>query len=84
MPGQIAPEVKKARNLKLIALSSELEKAFAGSFIGKQVEVLVEQDNAGYTASYVRAKIESEDRIEPGTLVSGTVVRIKDGELIVK
>ena len=84
MPGQVTPELKKARNSKLLALSNELEHEFAESLVGKDVEVLIEQDNSGYTANYVRTVIESEDKIAPGTLYRGIVTAVNGSDLVVK
>lgn len=42
MPNQIDQSIKKERARALISLSSELEKKYAESFIGKTVSVLVE------------------------------------------
>ena len=67
-----------------MALSNDLEHAFAGSMTGKEVEVLVEQDNSGYTANYVRAVIESDVKIEAGTLYKGVVTAANGSDLIVK
>lgn len=81
---QVDPKVRKARTLELIGLSSELESEFAGSMVGKTVDVLVEQDNEGYTANYIRAKVLSSDKIPSGTFVKGVVEASEGPVLIVK
>lgn len=81
---QVDPKVRKARTLELIGLSSELESEFAGSMVGKTVDVLVEQDNEGYTANYIRAKVLSSDEIPSGTFVKGVVEASEGPVLIVK
>ena len=70
---QVAPEVKKARNARLLKISEELEKGFAEAQVGHEVTVLCEQDNSGYTANYVRARISGDRKFEPGAFVKGRV-----------
>ena len=52
--------------------------------VGKTVDVLVEQDNEGYTANYIRAKVLSSDEIPSGTFVKGVVEASEGPVLIVK
>ena len=44
MDGQIDEQVKAARSAEMIALGERKRKAYEQSFIGKTVEVLVEED----------------------------------------
>ena len=66
MKDQIDPKIKKQRALQLIELSNELWDKYTDQFIGKEVEVLVEQYdeanrvNIGHTSNYLEVKIPSE------------------------
>ena len=86
MDGQLTERVKKERCRELIALGEELAGEFAAKFIGRRVEVLIEETGPGglpegYTREYLRACVKSVDPTIPGekgaveanTLVSGTV-----------
>lgn len=63
MPNQIDPRIKKQRALKLIELSNHLWDEYTDKFVGKEVEVLVEQydevnkANIGHTSNYLEVKI---------------------------
>jgi len=59
MEGQIAPEIKEERSKKLIQLSNLNEKNILNKYIGKEVEVLFEQNNQGHTKNYLLVKKKS-------------------------
>jgi len=55
MPGQISRSVKKQRAESLIKLSEKHEKEFAKQFIGREVEILLEdRENEGYREGYTQ------------------------------
>lgn len=69
MPNQIDPRIKKMRAAKLIELSNELWDKYTSNFVGKEVEVLVEQydkankTNVGHTSNYLEVHIpDIEDK----------------------
>ncbi len=64
MADQVPEPVKKARSEELLALDKELEQSFRASYIGREVEVLVENDNAGYTREYLRVQLQSPENLE--------------------
>jgi threonylcarbamoyladenosine tRNA methylthiotransferase MtaB len=60
MPGQVPKAVRQARTAELIALGEESEKAYMQGFVGRNVSVLFETEDAeqkgnytGYTERYV-------------------------------
>ena len=57
MPEQISPEIKEERSKKLIQLSDNNEKDYNQKYIGKQVQVLWEEEKngvyKGHTKNYV-------------------------------
>ena len=77
MPNQIDPRIKKERALRLIELSNELWDKYTDNFVGKEVEVLIEQYdeknhiNIGHTSNYLEVKIpNSENSV-------GKIVKVK-------
>ena len=64
MDGHIDPKVKKERARKLIELSNELEKKYAEKFIGKELEVLVENHDEnysyGHTSNYLKIRLNKK------------------------
>lgn len=75
MSGQIDPKIKKERCLRLIELSNQLWDKYTSKFVGREVEVLIEQYDAknhmniGHTTNYLEVKIPG-DKIPVGSLIS--------------
>lgn len=61
-PNQVDGETKNKRSDILISLSDENEKEFAESYIGREIEVLFENETEGHTTNYI--KVEAENKIE--------------------
>ena len=67
MPNHIDPKIKKERTLKLIELSNKLWDEYTNKFVGKEVEVLVEQYDevnhmcVGHTTNYLEVKIPTNE-----------------------
>jgi threonylcarbamoyladenosine tRNA methylthiotransferase MtaB len=66
MAGQIAPEVKKKRMARLLALSDELSLAYHQRFVGQTRDVLFEERQpdgrwSGLTDNYIRVLAASDD-----------------------
>ena len=69
MPNQVDGNIKKERAHRLLELSKELEKNYMNKFIGKNLEILVEQAkndiSFGHTSNYLLVKLnkiyKSED-----------------------
>jgi threonylcarbamoyladenosine tRNA methylthiotransferase MtaB len=72
LPGR----VKKERLHRLERLAGELTDAYARRFLGREVEVLVEE-NGGYTERYLKAHVAGA----PNTIVRTRVERIEHGEI---
>ncbi len=68
MKGQIDGKLKEERSQKLIELSSRNQKEYHEKYIGKTVEVLVEEEKNGYyqghTKNYILAIGKSKQRLE--------------------
>lgn len=69
MKDQIDPRIKKERTLKLIELSNSLWEEYTNKFVGKEVEVLIEQFddknglNIGHTSNYLEVKIPGNENL---------------------
>ena len=66
MAGQIAPEIKKERMARLLALSDERSLAYHRRFVGQTREVLFEERQpdgrwSGLTDNYIRVLAASDD-----------------------
>lgn len=61
MSNQVSDVDKKIRSHKLIEISNELEKEYAKKFIGKKLDVLIEENygekSIGHTSNYLRLEI---------------------------
>ena len=76
MGNQIDPQMKQFRSEKLLNLSKENFNKFANKFIGKELEVLFEQnivDNKyeGLTPNYIRVVVDSNKDIQ------GQILKVK-------
>lgn len=85
MPNQVDGNVKEKRSRKLIELSNENQKRYNEMLVGKEVEVLfedqaVEEDKKyfkGHTQNYIFVKYETDENLE-NTLKS---VKIKSADV---
>ena len=64
MPNQIDGSEKEKRSKILIELSNKNELEYNKSYIGKTVEVLIEEDSKGHTANYILVKAEGTENID--------------------
>lgn len=68
MAGQIDGKVKEERSQKLIELSNKNKKEYNKKYIGKEVEVLVEEEKNGYyqghTKNYILAEVKNKENLE--------------------
>ncbi|HEU4338461.1 MAG TPA: radical SAM protein, partial [Planctomycetota bacterium] len=70
--------VKKARYASLQELASGLTESYASRFVGRDVEVLVEEPGRGYTERYLRATVPAGRANE---IVRARVLAVRDGGL---
>lgn len=87
MDKQVDGQTKSRRTAELRSISDRMEKERAGSFVGKTVEVLVEQAPGngtyeGYCKEYVRVIAHSEEQFVPGDIILGTINDFRDFEII--
>ncbi len=74
MPNQIDGKIKEERSHKLIKLSNKNEKEYLSTYIGKEVDVLLEQEEDGYikghTSNYMVVCTK-------GSSISNQIVKVK-------
>ncbi|MEE1086145.1 MAG: tRNA (N(6)-L-threonylcarbamoyladenosine(37)-C(2))-methylthiotransferase MtaB [Schaedlerella sp.] len=72
MPNQVPEQIKTIRSGKLLELDENKRDSYEKTFVGKDVEVLIEEQIqvdgklvwTGHTKEYVRIAVESEDIVE--------------------
>ena len=78
LPNHLDQSIKKDRARRLLEVSKELEKTYFNKYIGKEVEVLIEEVKDGYsyghTGNYLYVKINKE--LEHNTFVQVKVTKI--------
>ena len=86
MKGQIDGNVKEQRSEKLINLSNENEKKYNESYIGKELEVLFEEEDGdfykGHTKNYIMVKVKKNNENLENTIKRVTVKSCKELDLI--
>lgn len=68
MTGQVDGKTKEERSRKLIVLSNKNQKEYHEKYVGKEVEILWEEEKNGYyqghTKNYILAFIKSKENLE--------------------
>ncbi len=72
MDNQVSEEVKEERSRELIKLSDEWEEEFAKQYIGKEIDVLFENDKEGHTSNYIKAVLKN-----PNKEFANKIIKIK-------
>ncbi len=79
---QVAPEMKEERSEKMLSLSDSLEEQYLQQFVGRELEVLYEQELnekkgfiEGLTKNYIRVAIEGSDDIK-GKIINTKLKKI--------
>lgn len=82
MPNQVEGNIKEERSKKLITLSDENEKKYNQEYIGRIVEVLLEDKHVqdgetyikGHTTNYIVVKVKQDEK---GKLKSNIIEKVK-------
>ena len=80
MPKQIDGTEKERRSKILIDLSNKNQFEYNKKYIGKTVEVLIEEDSKGHTANYIVVKVEGAENLE-NQIINANIVDVK-GEIL--
>ena len=79
MPNQVLPEVKEERSRKVIELSNKIQQEYNKKYIGRQVEVLIEEKQGkyykGHTENYMLVEIKTEKQDIENRIIS---IKIED------
>lgn len=85
MPNQIDGNIKEERSNKLMELSNKNEEEYQKQYIGKKVEVLLEDREGeyikGHTTNYMVVKVRTKEELE-NTIQKVRIIDMKNLELI--
>ena len=76
MPEQIPHEIKISRVSKAIKLGRELYDNYAEKFLGREVEILLENNNKGHTRNFIEAIARGENN----QILKARVLKYADGK----
>lgn len=86
MPNQITGEVKEERSNKLIELSNKNQKEQNQKYIGKEIDVLFEEQDGeyikGHTTNYIMVYVKSDDKTLEDTIRKVKITDALDEHLI--
>ncbi len=87
MLGQIDGKIKEERSQKLIKLSDANEKEYHEKYLGKEVEILCEEEKNGYyqghTKNYILVKVKSKEDLE-NQIVEVKCIENEKGHIMAK
>lgn len=91
MEGQLTEAVKKERSQILLQLEKQQSEAYRRSFVGKEVEVLFEEEKeikgekcfVGHTKEYIKVVMKSRKELS-NVIVKGKAMELLDGMLVMK
>ena len=89
MPGRVDPQVIADRSRQMMALASDMALACHSRQVGRQLTVLTERQGPdglyeGYSESYVPVRFRARQRIETGSLVTVTGLKVDADFLLAK
>ena len=72
MDGQVSEQVKSQRSQQMIELGEKKQKAYEQSFIGREVEVLIEETaeidgrtvQVGHTKEYIKIALDAQENLK--------------------
>ena len=76
---QVKDSDKKDRVDKMLRMSDMLESKYYESYIGKTLEVLVENDNSGFTSNYIKVRLDKP--CEENTFVNVKITEVNGIEV---
>ena len=88
MPNQVDGNLKEQRSNKLIELSNKNQKYYNESYIGKELEILWEEEKdgmyKGHSDNYILALAKKEDKNIENIMTCETVIEAKEDSVLVK
>ncbi len=86
MPNQISAQIKEIRSKKLIELSKKNQNEENKKYIGKEVEVLLEEPEGsyikGHTSNYIMVYVKRDESIKENTIRRVKIIDIREEALI--
>lgn len=82
LPDRVSREEIQKRTHQLLALSKSISYTIKRSYIGKELEVMIEGSNGGFTRNYLKVLVRSRDQFLPGSLVRVVPTECNDQYLI--
>jgi len=80
---QIKPDIKKERARKILELSNELEHRYNKKFIGKNLEIITEEQDGdyiiGHTSNYLKVYIKGDYKLN--SIYKVKIEKIESGNL---
>ena len=91
MEGQLTEAVKKERSQVLLQLEKQQSDDYRKSFVGKEVEVLFEEEKeidgekyfVGHTKEYIKVAVKTQKELS-NMIVKGKAVELKNGMLMLE
>ena len=87
MENQISPDVKEIRSKKVIEISNRVHEEIEKTYIGKEVSVLVEEEEngiyKGHTANYMYVAIKVENEADLRNQIINAQITDIQGEMLV-
>ncbi|RDU22455.1 tRNA (N(6)-L-threonylcarbamoyladenosine(37)-C(2))-methylthiotransferase MtaB [Anaerosacchariphilus polymeriproducens] len=91
MVNHIAEDIKTRRSNELIRLEKKLNKEYMESYIGKETEILIEEElnlngivyQTGHTKEYIKAAVEDfENEMDSNQIIKGKIKKILTDKMI--
>ena len=87
MPDQVDPAIKKIRSEQLIALAQQLGDAYKKSFIGDEIELLIEERKGteciGHSKNYLKLSVLDPENVAKQGKVYTVIVKEVENEKII-
>jgi len=77
LPEKVSHETKILRTSQAIALGRELYDNYAKKFLGREIEILIENNNKGHERHFIEAVAEGENN----EIIKAEAVRYNDGKI---
>ena len=90
LPGQLTEREKQERSAVLLALEKEQSRQYRESYIGKETELLLEEERQidgdgywlGHTKNYIKGAVRADRGMYANLLVTGKAVKLVDEEIL--
>ena len=79
LPEKVSHEIKILRTSKAIALGRRLYDEYAKKFLGREIEILIENNNKGHERHFIEVVADGENN----EIIKAEAVRYNDGKIFV-